>query len=87
MEWDRDGQYFHYLTKWMHVLHRVARETGENRYHRWAIELAMTAHDAFTYKASAEPAHRQSSTWTDHRDINTVMLATSIAPQGYLQLS
>src|SRR5512134_913325 len=22
LEWDRDGQYFHYLTKWMHALDR-----------------------------------------------------------------
>ncbi|MFN2367171.1 MAG: hypothetical protein ABR523_12035, partial [Desulfurivibrionaceae bacterium] len=24
LEWDRDGQYFHYLTKWIHALHRVS---------------------------------------------------------------
>jgi hypothetical protein len=24
LEWDRDGQYFHYLTKWMHGLCRAA---------------------------------------------------------------
>jgi hypothetical protein len=24
LEWDRDGQYFHYLTKWMHALCRAA---------------------------------------------------------------
>jgi len=48
-EWDRDGQYFHYLTKWMHALDRVARVTGEARYHRWAVELAKTAHAAFTH--------------------------------------
>ncbi len=23
LEWDRDGQYYHYLTKWMHALNRV----------------------------------------------------------------
>ncbi|MFX0207582.1 MAG: hypothetical protein ACFFDT_16465, partial [Candidatus Hodarchaeota archaeon] len=23
LEWERDGQYFHYLTKWMHALYRV----------------------------------------------------------------
>jgi len=27
LEWDRDGQYFHYLTKWMHALDQVARAT------------------------------------------------------------
>ena len=24
LEWDRDGQYFHYLTKWMHALCQAA---------------------------------------------------------------
>ena len=52
LEWDRDGQYFHYLTKWMHALYCVCRETGENRYLSWAAELAMTAHRAFTYEIS-----------------------------------
>ncbi len=28
LEWDRDGQYYHYLTKWMHALHQVGRLTG-----------------------------------------------------------
>ena len=29
LEWDRDGQYYHYLTKWMHALNRLARVTGD----------------------------------------------------------
>lgn len=48
-EWDRDGQYYHYLTKWMHALDRVARVTGEARYHGWAVELARAAHTAFAH--------------------------------------
>jgi hypothetical protein len=48
LEWDRDGQYFHYLTRWMHALDLVARATGEARFNRWARELAAAAHDAFT---------------------------------------
>ena len=32
----------------------------------------------------SEPAHRLSASWTDHADINAVMLATSLAPRGYL---
>lgn len=43
LEWERDGQYFHYLTRWMHALDRVARVTGERRYHRFACELAQAA--------------------------------------------
>jgi hypothetical protein len=47
LEWDRDGQYFHYLTKWMHALCRVGRETDDFRYQRWAAELAVAACNAF----------------------------------------
>ena len=49
LEWERDGQYFHYLTKWMHALNCLARETGESGYNQWALELAKTAHARFTY--------------------------------------
>ena len=49
LEWDRDGQYYHYLTKWMHALNRVSRVTRDATYNRWAIELAKTAHAGFTY--------------------------------------
>jgi len=49
LEWDRDGQYYHYLTKWMHALNRVSRATGDATYNTWAIELAKTAHAGFTY--------------------------------------
>jgi hypothetical protein len=47
LDWDRDGQYFHYLTQWMHALDRLAGRTGEARYNRWARELAAAAHEAF----------------------------------------
>ena len=48
-EWDRDGQYFHYLTKWMHALRCVGSVTGERIYTEWALELAKTAHARFSY--------------------------------------
>jgi hypothetical protein len=31
-----------------------------------------------------EPRNRKTNTWTEHCDINMVMLATSLAPDGYL---
>ncbi len=49
LEWDRDGQYYHYLTQWMHALDCVSRATGDHTFNRWAIELAKTAHEKFTY--------------------------------------
>jgi len=49
LEWDRDGQYYHYLTKWMHALSRASGVTGDPVYSRWAVELARAAHVGFTY--------------------------------------
>ena len=43
LEWDRDGQYFHYLTKWMHALDQAGMS-------RWACELAEAAHQRFVYE-------------------------------------
>jgi hypothetical protein len=53
LEWDRDGQYFHYLTKWMHALDCLSRMTNNGIYNQWAIELAKVAHAAFTYTPDA----------------------------------
>ena len=49
LEWDRDGQYFHYLTKWMHALDQAARATGQGALNAWARELAVAAHRAFVH--------------------------------------
>jgi hypothetical protein len=48
LEWDRDGQYFHYLTKWMHALCRAGFVTGNAAYARWAVELGQAAFAGFT---------------------------------------
>ena len=53
LEWDRDGQYYHYLTKWMHALNRVSQVTGNTTYLLWAVELAKTAHARFVYTPSS----------------------------------
>lgn len=44
LEWERDGQYFHYLTKWMHALDQAGMTS-------WAIELAEVASRRFVYDA------------------------------------
>ncbi|WOJ93103.1 hypothetical protein R0135_15140 [Congregibacter variabilis] len=54
LEWDRDGQYFHYLTRWMQALTRMAVYTGEDAYQRWALELAQTAHQSFCYTLTSD---------------------------------
>jgi hypothetical protein len=51
LEWDRDGQYFHYLTKWMHALCRAAFLTRSHKCARWAGELAQAA-----FKAPPRPS-------------------------------
>ncbi len=56
LEWRRDGQYFHYLTKWMHALDQVSRWTQQPHFNLWARELAEVAHDAFTY---TDPSSRR----------------------------
>jgi hypothetical protein len=48
-EWERDGQYYHYLTKWMHALCSISRTIGNPSYAVWAAELAERAHAAFFY--------------------------------------
>lgn len=52
LEWDRDGQYYHYLTKWMHALNRISKVTGDLKFNIWAVELAKTAHARFVYAPS-----------------------------------
>ena len=58
LEWERDGQYFHYLTKWMHALDQAGRASGQARYNAWARELAATAFGAFTYPAAGDEPRR-----------------------------
>jgi hypothetical protein len=53
LEWDRDGQYFHYLTKWMHALCQAHFVTGSHDYVRWAGELAETAFSAFVRRSGS----------------------------------
>jgi hypothetical protein len=50
LEWEQDGQYFHYLTRWMHALDQLSGHSGRPDGNRWARELAETAHAAFTYE-------------------------------------
>jgi hypothetical protein len=68
LEWDRDGQYYHYLTKWMHALDRVTRVTGDPIYNGWAIELAKAAHERFCYKAG--PGGRKRLYWKMSIDLS-----------------
>lgn len=72
LEWERDGQYFHYLTKWMHALDQVAHATGRPRFNLWARELAKTAFDAFTYLPS--PAGPRRMVWKMSIDLTRALV-------------
>jgi hypothetical protein len=71
-EWDRDGQYLHYLTQWMHALHRVAAETGNRTFDAWAIELAQAAHAAFA--RGRTPAGIERLVWKVSVDLRRVLV-------------
>ena len=43
MEWERDGQYFHYITRWIIALLQAEQETGDHLYAVWAAELLLAA--------------------------------------------
>jgi hypothetical protein len=75
LEWDRDGQYFHYLTKWMHALDQVARATGEPRFNVWARELAEVAFRAFTFVPAAGRAGRRMH-WKMSVDLSRPLVAS-----------
>jgi hypothetical protein len=73
LEWDQDGQYFHYLTKWIHALHVVSLKTGTKVYDQWARELAKTAHAAFTYQPA--PGGQKRMYWKMRIDLSRPLVA------------
>jgi hypothetical protein len=42
LEWERDGQYYHYHTRWIMALLSAATHFDQSRYARWAAELSLT---------------------------------------------
>ncbi|MBK6264957.1 hypothetical protein JKA74_07905 [Marivirga sp. S37H4] len=41
MEWERDGQYFHYNTRWANALFQAEAQTHDQKYANWAAELCL----------------------------------------------
>jgi len=76
LEWDRDGQYFHYLTRWMHALDQVTRTTQQLRYNTWARELANAAFDAFTDQPAAGKGTRRMA-WKMSIDLTRVLVPST----------
>lgn len=61
LEWERDGQYFHYLTKWMVALISIGNFLREKKYHIWASDLL---------KASMKFIHNDKMFWKMSIDLN-----------------
>ena len=73
LEWERDGQYFHYLTQWMHALHRRSARKSASRYSTTGhVELAQTAHARFT--RSDAPGGRPRMVWKMSIDLGRVLV-------------
>lgn len=74
LEWDRDGQYFHYLTKWMHALDQVSAATGDRRFNLWARELGEAAHAAFARAGGGRAGRRM--VWKMSTDLSRPLVAS-----------
>jgi hypothetical protein len=74
LEWERDGQYFHYLARWMHALDQVSRRTSLVDAGRWGRELAQTAHRAFTYAPA--PGAPMRMYWKMRIDLSAPLVAS-----------
>jgi len=97
LEWRRDGQYFHYLTKWMHALDQVHRWTGQSQFNTWARELAKVAHDAFAYadrtdrrmvwKMSTDLSRSLVPTMGHHDPLDGLITCTQLQTTGSTRIS
>jgi hypothetical protein len=72
LEWDMDGQYYHYLTKWMHALNKTSLVTENIKYLKWGMELAKTAHKHFTYLPNQ--SIRKRMYWKMSIDLNRALV-------------
>jgi len=70
-----DGQYFHYLTRWMPTLSRMTVTTGEPWYNNQAIELAQLALQKF--KHNGDDGQPQLH-WKMNINLNT----PQVSPEG-----
>jgi hypothetical protein len=67
-EWNRDGQYFHYNTKWAMALDRLGRATDDAKYSRWGRELMVASHDGFVYRS--QPGDELRMYWKMRTDLS-----------------
>ena len=91
---DKDGPLKKHLEKWEdtslgHVLARSA-EAREHFTTESGIPVRIESLLPYTPLADLiedfwlDPQNTEGPTWTEHREINMVMLAASLSPDGYL---
>jgi len=72
LEWERDGQYFHYLTKWIHALAQMAAATNDSKYAIQAAQLIKGIHWEF---ARGKPGGRHLA-WKMSTDLSRALVPT-----------
>jgi len=54
---DGDGQYFHYLTKWMYALNRMSVARRDMKYNNWAVQMLKAIHPHFVWGYGQNDLH------------------------------
>ena len=72
LEWERDGQYFHYITRWITALLQAKAETGESKYATWAAELMLAA-EKFIYLVGSAPSMH----WKMNTELSRPLVAST----------
>lgn len=75
LEWERDGQYFHYLSKWMIALDRAACAAGIPSLNAWGRELASAATRGFL--VAGGPGGRPRLAWKMSIDLSRPLVAST----------
>lgn len=52
LEWDRDGQYYHYLTRWIMALLKSGIQFNKKKVYDWAAELSLAGSNFIEVDAS-----------------------------------
>ncbi len=89
LDWDRDGQYYHYLTRWLHALDRAAMALADDELRRLAVELALATHAAFAWegdggkrlywKMSIDLSHPVVASMGDHDALDGLVATASLS--------
>lgn len=87
LEWERDGQYFHYNTRWIHSLLERGEETGNDQYKLWATELLLASrkfivkangHSRMFWKMSIDLSRPQVPSMGMHDPLEGLILSVSL---------